>query len=118
MLTGRGYRLCGFENVLGLALEPTTVESLARESTRTIAKGWMQVRRWPTHRSVPPPQADGSYSYALKYPLPDGSGHLRLSGQQMIGRIALLIPRPKLHLIRYAGVFAGHSSWRPLIEPP
>ncbi|MBI5543751.1 MAG: transposase [Deltaproteobacteria bacterium] len=59
----------------------------------------------------------GQDCYVLKYPLPDDSHLLRLTGQQMMRRIALLVPRPKLHLVRYTGVFAGHSSWRPLIVP-
>jgi hypothetical protein len=38
---------------------------------------------------------DGLYSYALKYPLADGSRELVLSGQQMMSRLVLLIQRPR-----------------------
>ena len=60
---------------------------------------------------------DGRWSYALRYPLPDGKRALVLSGQQMMARLALLVPRPGKHLVRYKGVFASHSSFRPLIVP-
>jgi hypothetical protein len=59
----------------------------------------------------------GDYSYALRYPLPDGKTELVLPGQKMLGRLALLVPRPGRHLVRYLGVFASNSSWRPLIVP-
>lgn len=60
---------------------------------------------------------DGNYQYSLKYPLPNGSYKLILSGQELMRRLALLVPRPKIHLVRYFGVFASRSNWRPLIVP-
>jgi hypothetical protein len=60
---------------------------------------------------------DGRYAYALKYPLPDGSYELVLTGQQLMGRIALLVPRPRVHLVLYHGVFAPRSRWRPWVVP-
>ncbi len=47
---------------------------------------------------------DGNYEYSLKYPLPSGSYKLVLSGQQLMARLALLVPRPKIHLVKYYGV--------------
>lgn len=60
---------------------------------------------------------DGNYSYQLRYPLPAGKTELRLSGQKMMARLALLVPRPGKHLVRYKGVFASNSSFRRLIVP-
>ena len=60
---------------------------------------------------------NGKYAYALKYPLADGSLKLVLDGQQMMARFALLVPRPRVHLIGYAGIFAANSSWRRHIVP-
>ena len=60
---------------------------------------------------------DGRYVYELKYPLPDGSYELVLTGQQLIGRLALLVPRPRVHLVRYHGVFAPRSRWRQWVVP-
>ena len=60
---------------------------------------------------------DGKYEYSLKYPLPNGECRLILTGQQMMARLALLVPRPKIHLIHYTGVFAANSNWRKIIVP-
>ena len=49
--------------------------------------------------------------------LPDGSYELVLTGQQLLGRIALLVPRPRVHLVRYHGIFAPRSHWRRGIVP-
>jgi hypothetical protein len=35
----------------------------------------------------------------------------------MMSRLALLVPRPRVHLIGYAGIFAANSSWRRHIVP-
>jgi hypothetical protein len=60
---------------------------------------------------------DDSYIYSLKYPLPNGAYELKLTGQEMMSRLALLIPRPRVHTVHYRGVFASHSSWRKFIVP-
>ena len=60
---------------------------------------------------------DGKYQYSLKYPLRNGSYKLILTGQELMRRLALLVPRPRIHLIRYFGVFASRSHWRALIVP-
>ena len=60
---------------------------------------------------------DGRLRYSLKYPLPNGSYALELTPQEMMKRLALLVPRPRIHLVRYKGVFASSSSWRQRIVP-
>ncbi len=42
---------------------------------------------------------DGKYQYSLKYPLRNGSYKLILTGQELMRRLALLVPRPRIHLI-------------------
>jgi hypothetical protein len=36
----------------------------------------------------------------------------------LLARLAASVPPPRLHLVRYSGVFAPASPWRPLVIPP
>jgi hypothetical protein len=40
-----------------------------------------------------------------------------LSGQQLMARLALVIPWPKAPPVSYRGVFASHSQLRELVLP-
>ncbi len=37
--------------------------------------------------------------------------------QDFIARLAALVPKPRVHLTRYHGVFAPHNRWRSQITP-
>ena len=50
--------------------------------------------------------ATGAYAYRMKRPLPDGRTHLVLGGVELLRKLAPLIPPPRLHLLRFHGVFA------------
>ena len=60
---------------------------------------------------------DGDYAFRMKHPWPDGTSILVFSGEELIGRLAALVPPPRLHSVRYFGVFAPNSKLRPLIVP-
>ncbi|MFZ4687423.1 MAG: transposase, partial [Hyphomonadaceae bacterium] len=48
----------------------------------------------------------------LKTPWRDGTTHLVLSPLEFMQRLAALVPRPRLHLIRYHGVLAATALRR------
>jgi len=53
----------------------------------------------------------------LKTPWRDGTTHLVMSPLQFIQRRAVLVPRPRLHLIRVHGVLAQNAKLRALVVP-
>jgi hypothetical protein len=50
--------------------------------------------------------------YTLKTPYPDGTTQVVFTPLDFIARLAALVPKPRVHLTRYHGVFAPHSAWR------
>ena len=61
--------------------------------------------------------ADGRYAYSLRRPLPDGRTTLVLTGHELMGRLAALIPPPRVNMVRYHGVFAPKARLRPFVVP-
>ena len=61
--------------------------------------------------------ASGQVRYLLKTPYRDGTTHIVLEPQDLMARLAALVPPPRMHLTRYHGVFAPHSSLRAAITP-
>jgi hypothetical protein len=53
----------------------------------------------------------------LKTPWRDGTTHLVMSSLEFMQRLAALVPRPRLHLIRFHGVLAPNAKLRPLVVP-
>jgi hypothetical protein len=53
----------------------------------------------------------------LKTPWRDRTTHLVMSPLEFMQRLAALVPRPRLHLIRYHGVLAPNAKLRPLVVP-
>ena len=53
----------------------------------------------------------------LKTPYRDGTTHVVFESLDFIARLAALVPRPRVHLTRYHGVFAPRSRWRAAITP-
>jgi hypothetical protein len=60
---------------------------------------------------------DGKVSYRMKRPLPDGRTHLGMTGMELLRKLAPLVPPPKLHLLRFHGVFAPNAKVRSLVVP-
>ena len=61
--------------------------------------------------------ADGKYRIALKRTWDDGTCAIVVSGEELMARLAVLVPPPRVHTTRYFGVFAPRSSWRRLVVP-
>ena len=55
--------------------------------------------------------------YKLKTAYRNGTTHIVLSPLDLLSRLASLVPRPRVHLIRFHGVFAPHFKYRSLVTP-
>jgi hypothetical protein len=54
----------------------------------------------------------GKIRYELKTPYRDGTTHVSFEPLDFIGKLAALIPPPRLNLTRFFGVFAPNSNFR------
>jgi hypothetical protein len=61
---------------------------------------------------------DGRLSYRMKTPWRDGTTHILFAPTEFLERLAVLVPSPRAHLVRFYGVLAPASKWRPRIVPP
>ena len=59
----------------------------------------------------------GQVVLQLKSPWRDGTIHIVMSPLEFMQRLAALVPRPRLHLIRFHGVLAPHANLRAQIVP-
>ncbi len=59
----------------------------------------------------------GQVVLTLKTPYREGTTHIVMSLLEFIQRLAALVPRPRLHLIRFHGVLAPNARLRPDIIP-
>ena len=57
----------------------------------------------------------GKVCYELKTPYSDGTTHILFEPLDFIARLAALVPRPRVNLTRYHGVFAPNSRVRALV---
>jgi len=61
--------------------------------------------------------AAGHVGLKLKTPWHDGTTHLVMSPLEFMQRLTALVPRPRLHLIRFHGVLAPNAKLRPVVVP-
>jgi len=59
----------------------------------------------------------GNIRYTLKTPYRDGTTHIILEPLDFIARLAALVPKPRVNLTRFHGVFAPNSALRKHITP-
>ena len=55
--------------------------------------------------------------YELKTPYANGTTHILFEPLDFIAKLAALVPRPRVNLTRYHGVFAPRSQYRALVTP-
>jgi hypothetical protein len=55
---------------------------------------------------------DGRLAYRMRRPAPDGSTHLVLTPIALLRRLAALIPPPRVHHVRFHGVFGPAAQLR------
>jgi hypothetical protein len=60
---------------------------------------------------------DGRLLYRLKHRWRDGTTHVVFEPQELVARLAALIPPPRFHGARYHGVFGPRARERPRIVP-
>jgi len=60
---------------------------------------------------------NGNVIVALKTPYDDGTSHVVLSPMEFMGRLAALVPRPRVNLTRFHGVFSPRSKLREYVVP-
>ena len=60
---------------------------------------------------------NGDIVYKLKNPFHDGTTHVIFTPMEFVEKLAALIPKPRAHLTRYAGVFSRHSNLRAFVVP-
>ncbi len=61
--------------------------------------------------------SNGNVLIALKTPYDDGTSHVVLSPMEFMGRLAALVPRPRVNLTRFHGVFSPNSKLREYVVP-
>ena len=62
-------------------------------------------------------EADGDLRYTLKTPWHDGTVAIKLSPEELIEKLAALVPIPRFNLFRYSGIFAPNHKLRSQIVP-
>ncbi len=55
--------------------------------------------------------------YQLKTPYRDGTTHVIFEPLDFIARLAALVPKPRINLTRFHGVFAPNSQYRARVTP-
>ena len=61
--------------------------------------------------------AKGQVVYKLKNAYGNGTTHIVLEPLDLLARLASLVPRPRVNLTRFFGVFAPHFKYRKLVVP-
>jgi len=60
---------------------------------------------------------NGNVRYQLKTPYKDATTHVIFEPLDFIARLAALVPKPRVNLTRFHGVFAPNSKHRALVTP-
>ena len=60
---------------------------------------------------------NGNVRYQLKTPYRDGTTHVIFDPLDFIARLAALVPKPRVNLTRFHGVFAPNSHYRAKVTP-
>ena len=68
-------------------------------------------------RSLSPMTRHGMVRYELKIPYSDGTTHVLFEPLDFIAKLVALVPKPRVNLTRFHGVFAPHSKYRARVTP-
>jgi ribosomal protein S27E len=104
-----GGAVAGFSLHAGVAAKAHEREKLER-LCRYIARPALSEKRL----SLTP---QGKVCYQLKTPYRDGTTHVVFEPVDFIARLAALVPKPRVNLTRFHGVFAPNSRQRARITP-
>jgi rRNA maturation protein Nop10 len=102
-------KVAGFSLHAGVAARANERDKLER-LCRYIARSAVSTQRLSLTRN-------GQIRYELKTPYNDGTTHVIFEPLDFIARLVALVPRPRVNLTRYHGVFAPHSQYRAWVTP-
>ena len=102
-------KVAGFSLHAGVATRAHEREKLER-LCRYIARPAVSTKRLSLSRH-------GKVRYELKTPYDDGTTHVLFEPLHFISRLVALVPKPRVHLTRFHGVFAPNSKHRVLVTP-
>src|SRR5450631_1210330 len=99
----------------GFSLHAATRAGAADEQGREALLKYILRPPLSTERLLPGPE--GLVRIALKKPFSDGTVAVDLDTLSLLCRVVALVPAPRFHTVRYSGVLAAASKWRPFIVP-
>jgi hypothetical protein len=102
-------QVAGFSLHAGVAAKAHQRQKLERLA-RYISRPAVSERRL----SLTP---NGNVRYRLKTPYRDGTTHVIFQPLDFIARLAALVPKPRVNLTRFHGVFAPNSRDRARVTP-
>jgi hypothetical protein len=102
-------KVAGFSLHAGVAAKANERDNLER-LCRYISRPAVSEKRL----SLTP---NGNVRYQLKTPYRDGTTYVIFEPLDFIARLAALVPKPRVNLTRFHGVFAPNSKHRVLVTP-
>jgi hypothetical protein len=102
-------RVDGFDLHAGLVVRAGHRDRLERVCRYALRPPLAQER---LHRT-----RDGEIWLTLRHRWADGTTHLRFDPLELLERLAVLTPRPRVNLVLYYGVLAPRALWRGAIVP-
>jgi len=102
-------QVAGFSLHAGVATKAHERDKLER-LCRYIARPAVATKRLSMTRN-------GAVRYELKIPYSDGTTHVLFEPLDFIAKLVALVPKPRVHLTRFHGVFAPHSKYRAWVTP-
>jgi len=107
--TSRVGNVAGFSLHAGVAARAHERNKLER-LCRYIARPAVSAKRLSMTRN-------GQVRYELKTPWRNGTTHVIFEPLDFISRLVALIPKPRVNLTRFHGVFAPNSRYRAMVTP-
>jgi len=104
---GQAAKVAGFSLHAGVVAEPHRRDKLER-LCRYISRPAVSEKRLAM-------TSNGKIRYQLKTPYRDGTTHVIFEPLDFIARLAALVPKPRVNLTRFHGVFAPNSKHRILV---
>jgi hypothetical protein len=72
----------------------------------------VSVRAAATRGAGTPQRHAGQVRLQLRQPWADGTTYLVFDPLEFLGRLAVLVPRPRVNLLLYHGVLGPRAAWR------
>ena len=101
--------VAGFSLHAGVATKTHERDKLER-LCRYIARPAVATKRLSMTRH-------GMVRYELKIPYSDGTTHVLFEPLDFIAKLVALVPKPRVNLTHFHGVFAPHSKYRAWVTP-